>query len=136
MTEIVAEAEKSVEAVAQKAEAEVAKVETEVKEEVKAAEGVAADAVKDVKEELGKVEEKVVKFATEARIAVTADENLILTKMENTFLKGQMEMRRLQDEAKAIQEQYPKFVESLTKKYLIDPATHVFNAIEGAFVKR
>ena len=122
------------------AEAEVKKVEGEVKTEVTNVETKVENEVTkvetEVKQEVKAVEAEVKKFATEARIAITAEENLVLTKLENVYLKDQMELRRLQDEVKAISEQYPKKVAELVKKYAINEGTHLFNAIEGAFVKK
>ena len=134
--EVVAEAKKvedevktEVTNVEKKVETAVAAVETKAESEAKAA-------GKEVINEMQAVEAEVKKFATEARIVISAEENLMLTKMENAYLKGQMEIRRLTDEAKAISEQYPRKVAELVKKYAINESTHVFNAIEGAFVKR
>jgi len=133
--EVVAEAKK----VEDEVKTEVTNVEKKVETAVAAvetkAEGVKA-AGNAVINEMKAVEAEVKKFATEARIVISAEENLMLTKMENAYLKGQMEIRRLTDEAKAISEQYPRKVAALVKKYAINESTHVFNAIEGAFVKR
>lgn len=116
--------------------AEAINVETQVKTEVIKAETKVKEAIKSVEAKIEGDKETAVKYATEARIAITAEENLGLTKMENEFLKGQMEIRRFTDQVKLINENYPKQVEALTKKYLINPATHAFNAIEGAFVRK
>lgn len=114
-------------------EAEVTNVEAKVEQTVAAVEAKAEEVKAAVEAEAKTVEKK---FATEPRIAITDAENLALTKMELQFVKVQMEIKRLGDEAKAIQETYPKQIATLVKKYAIDETTHVFNAIEGAFTKK
>lgn len=82
------------------------------------------------------VEEKVVKFATAALVQITADEKLIVTKMENEYLKAQVEITRLSTVQQNVQKNFPQYVESLVKKYAINPATHVFDNIELVFKKK
>jgi len=105
------------------------------------------EVVEEVKQEVQEVKQEAqvatenaiaeaVKETAKARIEVTDAEKLGLVRLENEFLKAQMEMRRLQDLIKNVQEVYPKQVEQLQKKYSIDPATHVYDAIQGAFVKK
>jgi len=109
--------------------AEVTNVETKVESAVAAVEA-------EVKQEVATVVAEEKKYATETRIEITDAENLLLTKMENQFLKIQMDIRRLNEEAKSISENFPKKVAELMKKYAINEATHVFNALEGAFIKK
>lgn len=119
---------------------EVKTVESEVKTEVTNVETKVENAVAAVEAktegEVKAVVDKAKKFATEAKIKITDAENLALTKMENEFLKAQMDFRMIQDKIKAIQEAYPKQIAELVKKYTIDETTHIFNAIEGAFTKK
>jgi hypothetical protein len=82
------------------------------------------------------LEAKVVKFAEGARVDISAEEKLFMTKMENEFLKAQLEISNATKKVENAQKQYTMFIEGLTKKYAINPLTHLFNNIELVFTKK
>jgi hypothetical protein len=82
------------------------------------------------------IEAKVVKFAEGARVEISVEEKFFVTKMENEFLKSQLEIQRLTKIVENTQKQYVAFLEGLTKKYAINPLTHMFNNIELVFTKK
>jgi len=115
---------------------EVAKVEAEIKS---ATAEVVAEAKKlegEAETEAKKVEGEVVAKAEEVMKDISAEEKLLLTKMENEFLKGQMELQRIQANVKRISEIYPKKVEELAVKYAIDLKTWAFDGMELVFRKK
>ena len=79
------------------------------------------------------IEAKVVKFAEGARVEISVEEKFFVTKMENEFLKSQLEIQRL---TKIVENTQKQFLEGLTKKYAINPLTHMFNNIELVFTKK
>jgi hypothetical protein len=101
----------------------------EVKQEV-------ANAAAEVKAEVVKVEERI-------RVELEDTEKLALVRFERSFLQAQVEvqnlqkrMEQLQEAANAASKGYTSRLQELVKKYTIDEARLVFNAIEGAFVKK
>lgn len=111
---------------------------TEVKAEAIVGEVVAKTeaAVKTVAVVAKDAEKKAVEFATAERVDITADEKLMVSKLENEFLRANAEIQRLQGVIQSAQAQFPNVVSGLVKKYSINPATHVFDNIELAFKKK
>ena len=114
---------------------EMAAVVEEVKNE-------ASSVVEEVKQEVTKVTEEVKKEIERVRVDVTDAEKLFLTKLENDFLKAQVELQQLnqrmthlQDVAKKTQEGFVAKTTELAKKYEVDLKEFFFNNIEQAFVK-
>jgi len=103
-----------VEKVVEEVKAEVVKVETEVKAEVV---------------EVEKAVEKVIQ-------ELTADEKLAIREIENAYLKAQIEVNRLSTITQKAQKDFTETVEKLTKKYVVDPATWIFDNVELVFKKR
>jgi hypothetical protein len=102
---------------------------SQMSEVAQAIEAVAQAVTDEVKQEVAKVEEKI-------RIEISDAEKFMLTKMENEFLKAQMEVKRLTELMQNIQKAFPTQVEELVKKYAIEPAKYTFDAIELAFKKK
>lgn len=94
--------------------AEVKKIEGEVVAEVKKVEAVAERLVQEL----------------------SAEEKLAIRDLENKYLKAQMEIQRLSKIVQDTQAEYTKITESLVKKYVIDPATWLFDNAELVFKKR
>ena len=82
------------------------------------------------------VETKAVKFATEDRIEITAEEKLFATRLENEFLKANLEKQRQEKIIENAQKSFPQFIDGLVKKYAINPITHQFHNLELAFTKK
>ena len=96
----------------------------------------AANAAVPAQTEAQKIEAAVVKFAEGARIEISTEEKLFGAKLENEFLRANMEIQRLTKIVENAQKQFPQFIEGLVKKYAINPATHQFHNIEQVFVKK
>lgn len=100
---------------------EVEKLATEFKDEaVKVVEAVKAEAVA--------LEQKV-------RQEIASEEKVIITKMENEFLKAQMEIQRLQTIVSTTQKSYPEYIKNLAEKYSLNIAEWTFDAVELLFKK-
>jgi ribosome recycling factor len=108
----------SVETVVEEVKAEATKVEGEVKA-----------AVAEVKEEVTKA---VAKTTQE----LTAEEKLAIREIENEYLKAQIEINRLSTITQGAQKKFTSTVESLTKKYVVDPTEWVFDNVELLFRKK
>jgi uncharacterized protein YpuA (DUF1002 family) len=108
-------------------------------EEVKAVEAKAEAVAAEVKTEVVKVAEEVkaevVKVAEKAKQELTADEKLAIREIENAYLKAQIEIQRLSAITSKAQADFTKTVESLTKKYVLDPSIWVFDNIKLIFTK-
>jgi uncharacterized protein YeeX (DUF496 family) len=89
-----------------------------------------------VTEVIKETEAKVEKIEQAIRVEISDAEKLVVRNLENEFLKAQMEMQRLTATLKNIQEQFPKLVDTYVKKYALDPAVYVFDAVELAFKKK
>jgi hypothetical protein len=96
----------------------------------------AANSAAPSKTEVQKIEAAVVKFTEEVRVALTADEKFFITKVENDYLKAQLEIHKATKVVENTQKQYTQLLEGLVKKYAINPLTHQFNNIELAFTKK
>ena len=96
-----------------------------VEAEVKAVEG-------EVVTEVAKVEKVVEKVLQE----LTAEEKLAIREIENAYLKAQMEIQRLSQITQKAQADFTANVERLTKKYVVDPATWLFDNVELVFKKK
>ena len=106
-------------------ETEVKAVEAEVKAEVVKVEA-------EVKAEIAKVEKAVEKVLQE----LTAEEKLAIREIENAYLKAQMEIQRLSQITQKAQKDFTDTVEKLTKKYVVDSATWLFDNVELVFKKK
>lgn len=137
----------ALEAAAPKVEAVVPAAETEVKSLIERAEDTVKTLVAEVKDEVKTLvpeveaaakaaELKIVKFATAVRVDITDAEKVVATKLENEFLKAEVEINRLKKIQENVSKQFPQFVESLVKKYAVNPVTHVFDNVELAFKKK
>lgn len=94
-----------------------------------------------VKNEVEKIEEKVAEVVKRARVDLTDTEKLLVTKIENDFLKAQVELQQLnqrmthlQDVAKKCGEKFTAETISLAKKYAVDLKEFYFNNVEQAFM--
>jgi type IV secretory pathway VirB4 component len=101
------------------------------------------EVVKEVKAEVVKVEGEVVAEVAKIEKAVekviqelTAEEKLAIREIENAYLKAQMEIQRLSEITKKAQKDFTETVEKLTKKYVVNPATWLFDNVELVFKKR
>ena len=108
----------------------------EVKAEVKAVEMEAEAAVNTVKKVLNTATGEVTHVATGAVVAITAEEKLVIRELENKFLKTQMEITRLQSIAQEVQKNFPALIEQLKQKYVVDPATYVFDSAKLEFRRK
>lgn len=77
------------------------------------------------------------------RIEITDAEKLAVVKLENDFLKNQMELsqlvkrhEQLQENAKKLTDGFNAKVKELTTKYVVDEKYFQFNMLEQAFTKR
>ena len=108
---------------------DVEKVVEEVKAEVKKVEGeVVAEATKVVEE----VKTEVKKVLQE----LTAEEKLAIREIENEYLKAQMEIQRLSQITKDAQKKFTDTVESLVKRYGVEPATWLFDNVALVFKRK
>lgn len=93
------------------------------------------EAEKKAAEEVKKVDERV-------RVDLEDGEKFLVTKLENDFLKAQVELQQLDGRAKQLREiaqnvskAYTAKLEELAKKYAIDLKDFIYNAVETAFTK-
>ena len=103
----------------------MSEVVNEVVAEVKSVEGA-------VVAEVAKVEKAVEKVLQE----LTAEEKLAIREIENSYLKASMEIQRLSQTTQKAQQDFTATVERLTKKYVVDPATWLFDNVELVFKKK
>ena len=115
----------SIETEVKAVEAEVVKVEGEVKTEV-------VKVAEEVKAEVVKVEGEVKKLTQE----LSADEKLAIREVENAYLKAQIEINRLSTITKEAQQKFTSIVEGLAKKYVLEPSVWAFDNIELIWKKR
>lgn len=108
----------AVKAAAEKVEAVVEKVEGVVVAEAKKVEG-------EVKAEAAKL-----------RLDISSEEKLIVTRLENMFLKASLEIQRAQQIITQAQQQLPLVVAEFAKKYNINQLEMDFNMAEQAFIKK
>ena len=104
-------------------------VEQEVKKIATAVETAVAPVAKAVKAEVAKVVEKTTQ-------EITADEKLIIRELENGYLKAQIEINRLSQITQSAQKDFTANVEALTKKYVVDPASWVFDNVKLQFTRK
>lgn len=88
------------------------------------------------------VKKEVVEVVERVRVEIVDAEKLLLTKLENDFLKAQVELQQLsvrithlQDVAKKVQTQFTEKTVELAKKYEVDLKEFFYNAVEQAFTK-
>jgi hypothetical protein len=91
----------------------------------------------------GEVKAEVVKEEEKIRIELEDTEKLALVRFERAFLQAQVEVQQmeariaqLRQSAEAASKSYTARLKEFITKYGIDEAKHVFNAIEGVFVKK
>lgn len=99
---------------------------TEVAQELVSAEVKVEEVVKEVVEEVKKVEKR-------ARVEVTDAEKYAATKIENDYLKVQMQMQQLSLQVKSYQDSYTKLMENLIKKYELTAEEYFFDGAEAVF---
>jgi hypothetical protein len=99
-------------------------------------------AVEEVKQAADAIVEEVKKVDERVRVDITDSEKLFVTKLENDFLKAQVELQQLnqrmthlQEVAKKAQEGFVAKTQEMAKKYEVDLKDFIFNSIEQAFVK-
>ena len=109
---------------------------SEGKAEVEAVEKKVEAAVNTVAKVLDTATGEVTHVAKGAVIAITAEEKLAIRELENKFLKTQMEITRLQNIAQEVQKNFPALIEQLKQKYVVDPATYVFDSIKLEFLRK
>lgn len=87
------------------------------------------------------MEEKTEQKAKPTRVDITDVEKLVITKIENDFLKAQVELQQLdrrmvhlQDVAKKCGEKFTAETAALYKKYELDSSEYGFNNVEQAFM--
>jgi|SRR5579885_2820543 hypothetical protein len=98
--------------------------------------------VEEVKAEVEKVVEEVKKVEDRVRIDLEDGEKFVVTKLENDFLKAQVELQQIEARAKHLREvaqnvskAYTTKLEELAKKYEISLKEFFYNAVETAFMK-
>src|ERR1035437_1057359 len=96
-----------------------------------------------VEAEVKAVEAEVVAVAEKAAVEVkkltqelTAEEKLAIREIENEYLKAQMEIQRLSQITQGAQKKFTDTVETLVKKYGVEPATWVFDNLKLIFVRK
>lgn len=109
---------------------------SEGKAEVEAVEKKVEAAVNTVAKVLDTATGEVTHVAKGAVIAITAEEKLVIRELENKFLKTQMEITRLQNVAQEVQKNFPMLIEQLKQKYVVDPATYVFDSAKLEFRRK
>ncbi len=103
---------------------------------MKAVEGEAKKIEGEVVAEAKKVEAVVEKVVEKVLQELTTEEKLFIREIENNYLKTQMEINRLSQITQTAQRNYTVKVEELTKKYVVDPATWIFDNVELIFRKK
>lgn len=93
-------------------------------------------AVADVKSEVAKVDSRV-------RVDLTDAEKFVVSQLENTFLKAQVEAQQLQTrladldkQAQSVRQSFVNKTEELAKQYGVDLKDYIYNAMEFAFTKK
>lgn len=113
-------------------------------------EQVAANEAKKIEAKVeavaGEVKAEVVKVAEEVKAAVikvvdkvtqeiSSEEKLAIRDVENEYLKAQLQIQTLSQTTQRAQAKFTSIVEGLTKKYVVDPASWVFDNVELKFKK-
>jgi Na+-translocating ferredoxin:NAD+ oxidoreductase RnfC subunit len=106
--------------------------ETLVQEIEAKAEAVAAE----VKNEVVNVAEEVKAEVKKLTQELTTEEKLAIREIENTYLKAQIEINRLSAITQKAQKDFTSTVESLTKRYVLDPVDWLFDNIALEFRKK
>jgi hypothetical protein len=97
---------------------------------------VAKEVVGEAEAVVKAAEIKAVEYTKEARVEISTEEKFLISKLENEFLRAQGEIQRLTVVTQNAQKQFPQIIEGLVKKYLINPATHVFDNVELVFKQK
>lgn len=108
----------------------------EVKADAQVVEEKVAAVAESVTSEVKEVVARVVNVAEKSVIAITTEEKLAIREIENKFLKTQMEITRLQSVAQEVQKSFPSMVEQLKQKYVVDPATYLFDSAKLEFRRK
>lgn len=119
------ELENEVKAIEAKAEAVVSEVKAE-----------AVKVVEEVKTEAGKLMGEAKAELKKATQSLTSEEKLAIREIENAYLKAQVEINRLSQITQKAQKDFTNTVESLTKRYAVDPAIWLFDNAELIFRKK
>jgi type IV secretory pathway VirB4 component len=92
--------------------------------------------VEEVKQEVVKVAEEVKAEVVKAVQELSAEEKLGIREIENEYLKAQIEINRLSQITQKAQKSFTDTVESLTKKYAVDPANWLFDNVSLTFKRK
>jgi len=106
--------------------------ETIVQEVEQKVEAVAAE----VKAEVAKVVDAVVPEVKKLVQEISTEEKLFLREVENSYLKATMEVSRLSQTTQRAQQDFTKAVETMVKKYALDPTTWVFDNVKLLFTRK
>lgn len=106
-----------------------------VKDVVQEVEDVAVEVKDEVVKVAKTVEAEIVSVAQKIRQEIESEEKVIITKMENEFLKAQLEIQRLQTTVATTQKSYPEYIKNLAEKYALNIAEWSFDAVELVFKK-
>jgi type IV secretory pathway VirB4 component len=102
----------------------------------KAVEGEVVKVAEEIKAEVAKVVEAVKPEVQKLVQELSAEEKLALREIENGYLKAQMEIQRLSQITQAAQQNFTKNVEALTKKYVVDPSSWLFDNVLLQFKRK
>jgi type IV secretory pathway VirB4 component len=111
-------------------------IEAEVVVEAKKGKAEVVKVAKEVEAEVVKVVEAVKPEVQTLVQEITAEEKLAIREIENTYLKAQMEIQRLSQITQKAQADFTKTVEALTTKYVVEPATWLFDNVALRFTKK
>jgi len=96
--------------------------------------------IEEVKQEVAKVVDEakaeMVKVYEKVSQELSAEEKLGIREIENAYLKAQIEITRLTQITTKAQADFTKTVEDLTKKYVVDPASWIFDNVALQFRKK
>jgi type IV secretory pathway VirB4 component len=92
--------------------------------------------VQEVKAEVVKVVEEVKAEVEKLVQELSAEEKLIIREIENEYLKAQIEINRLSQITQNAQKKFTETVESLTKRYAVDPVLWVFDNVTLSFRRK
>jgi type IV secretory pathway VirB4 component len=92
--------------------------------------------VKAMEAEAVKVVEAIVPEVKKMIQELTAEEKLVIREIENEYLKAQMEIQRLSQTTQGAQKKFTDFVESLVKKYVVNPTEWTFDNLKLVFTRK
>jgi len=94
-----------------------------------------ADEVKKLEGEVVGVEKKVVAEVEAAIIDIKAEEKLVISKIVNEYLKVQLQLQGLNQQAQDGRKKFEDEVKGLIEKYVVDTTKYVFNEVDLVFKK-